>query len=268
MCSLPAYLSLHLMSYPFTKALFRYSRYFAAISRSIASGQFRLGSSYCPYCDQVTRFICLSSSPIDVRCSKCGSTAVSLSSIKSIAELNLSDANTACYEMSYHGAVFNYLTSHFSSITSSEYFGPEDLGKVHNGVRNEDVQNLTFEDQSFDLVTSTEVFEHIPQYYLGFREVFRVLKRGGRFVFTIPLYDNEKTQQCAYLSDDMSLKWLTAPEYHDIRVTGPCSVPVFWRHSRHQIVDDLVSIGFSEALVKCHQIGPTNVDSFVVVATK
>ena len=39
------------------------------------------------------------------------------------------------------------------------------------------------------------------------------------------------------------------PEYHDSRVTGPQSVPVFWRHSSHQVVQDLLNSGFSAAVI-------------------
>ena len=42
-------------------------------------------------------------------------------------------------------------------------------------------------DASFDLCTSTEVFEHMPDDLNGFSEIRRVLRPGGRFVFTVLL---------------------------------------------------------------------------------
>lgn len=47
---------------------------------------------------------------------------------------------------------------------------------------------LPFPDQRFDLVFSTEVIEHIEDTTAVFAEISRVLKRGGRFVFTTTLY--------------------------------------------------------------------------------
>lgn len=45
---------------------------------------------------------------------------------------------------------------------------------------------LPFENQAFDLVISRSVLEHLPEPLLVFREVFRVLCPGGRFVFLTP----------------------------------------------------------------------------------
>jgi SAM-dependent methyltransferase len=48
-----------------------------------------------------------------------------------------------------------------------------------------DVQSLAFEDARFDIVLANEVLEHVPDDALGLREMYRVLKPGGRlFVFS------------------------------------------------------------------------------------
>jgi hypothetical protein len=59
-------------------------------------------------------------------------------------------------------------------------------GTVVNGVRHEDLRNTSFLDNSFDIVISSEVFEHIPNPYVGFQEVYRILQPGGAHVFTVP----------------------------------------------------------------------------------
>jgi ubiquinone/menaquinone biosynthesis C-methylase UbiE len=46
-----------------------------------------------------------------------------------------------------------------------------------------DAERLPYEDESFDLVIGHAVLHHIPDLDLAFREVLRVLKPGGRFVF-------------------------------------------------------------------------------------
>jgi ubiquinone/menaquinone biosynthesis C-methylase UbiE len=46
-----------------------------------------------------------------------------------------------------------------------------------------DAESLPYDDESFDLVVGHAVLHHIPDLDLAMREVLRVLKPGGRFVF-------------------------------------------------------------------------------------
>ena len=88
-----------------------------------------------------------------------------------------------------------------SNLSTSEFFPNHKLGKYVDGIRNEDVQKLSFADKEFDLVTSNQVFEHVPDDIKGFKEVNRVLKNGGFFIFGILLYNIPKTLQRAYIKD-------------------------------------------------------------------
>jgi ubiquinone/menaquinone biosynthesis C-methylase UbiE len=54
--------------------------------------------------------------------------------------------------------------------------------KVQVDLRQMDVQNLEFEDNTFDTVAATFVFCSIPDQARGIREVERVCKRGGKVV--------------------------------------------------------------------------------------
>lgn len=56
--------------------------------------------------------------------------------------------------------------------------------KVDIANLNED--NLPYADECFDLVTCTEVIEHLENYRRLVREVFRVTKPGGAAIFTTP----------------------------------------------------------------------------------
>ena len=221
----------------------RYFFYFKDILISIFLGDFFLRKFACPYCNQRVFFISLGKNTYKNRCLNCRSTLISLSVIKVLNTLPLKVFESS-YELSYHGVVFNHLKSTSIEFTFSEYF-PDSKSRYVNSVRNEDVQSLTFESNKFSLITSTEVFEHVPNYLKGFKEVYRVLKKDGFFCFTVPVFEISK--QICKLHQDGSLLWLAPEEYHGSRLTGDESVPVFWHHSREQIIKDLIATGFKEA---------------------
>ncbi len=63
--------------------------------------------------------------------------------------------------------------------------------EVHGRVA--DAETLPFDDAEFDLVVGHAVLHHIPDVELALREVLRVLKPGGRFVFAgEPTYWGER----------------------------------------------------------------------------
>ena len=65
----------------------------------------------------------------------------------------------------------------------------------------EDIQSLSFADNSYDWIICNHVLEHVPDDKKGMRECFRVIKPGGIAIFTIPgNYKNEKTEQYSDLS--------------------------------------------------------------------
>lgn len=65
----------------------------------------------------------------------------------------------------------------------------EERGLLGDRVKEYDGQALPFEDNSFDAVTSNQVFEHVPDLDLALREISRVLKPSGNLYFTFPYQD-------------------------------------------------------------------------------
>ena len=68
------------------------------------------------------------------------------------------------------------------------------LPDVNVTVANLNTEPLPFADASFDLVTCTEVIEHLEHYRETLREMYRVLKPAGRLVVTTPNILNLKSR--------------------------------------------------------------------------
>ncbi|WP_132878892.1 class I SAM-dependent methyltransferase [Tamaricihabitans halophyticus] len=64
-----------------------------------------------------------------------------------------------------------------AALRNAEQLGLDVSGKVA------DAEGIPYPDDSFDLVVGHAVLHHIPDVSAAFREVLRVLKPGGRFVF-------------------------------------------------------------------------------------
>lgn len=204
----------------------------------------RLVFAKCPHCGP-SHFLMLRRDPFFTRCLKCRSTAINLSAIRVIQQSLSAVSNKSAYEMSTYGATYSYLKRACSEFHCSEYFPGRKSGEWIDGVLNEDAQQLSFPDESFDLITSSQVFEHVPDDLAAYRECWRTLKPGGSLIYTVPLHDTVRTEQVAMIVDG-EIRWLSAPQFHGSRTTGPNSVPVFWRFSVRDISQRVSSAGFRD----------------------
>jgi SAM-dependent methyltransferase len=100
-------------------------------------------------------------------------------------------------------------------LAFSQYRSTDRLGEVIDGVRNEDVCQLTYSDESFDLVLSSDTLEHVPDFRAALRETRRVLRPGGRHIFTVPVVSTrEISEPRAKIGGDGSVIHLLPPLYH------------------------------------------------------
>lgn len=80
------------------------------------------------------------------------------------------------------------IAPHTTRFTTLDKHRSPKVNKLPRGVefREAKVPPLPFDDQTFDYVVSFQVIEHIKRDKEFVREVYRVLKRGGRFIVTTP----------------------------------------------------------------------------------
>jgi SAM-dependent methyltransferase len=88
----------------------------------------------------------------------------------------------------------------------------------------QDLTRLTFPNESFDLIISSDVLEHIPDLRKAFHESWRVLRPGKSHLFTVP--PRRGTRRRAEVLDG-EIVYLETPEYHrdPLRADG---VLAFW----------------------------------------
>ena len=170
------------------------------------------------------------------------------------------------YEMSSRGALCRHLRRTFAQVTISELFDDVVPGGFRDGVQCQDAQRLTYGDAAFDLVTSTEVFEHIPDDRRAFGEIHRVLRPGGVLVFTVPLMDAMATLERARMHEG-TVVHLVTPEYHSDRLRGRRGVLAFRTYGL-DILDRLRAASFEAALERIDDAAHAVADGKVVVAHK
>lgn len=81
---------------------------------------------------------------------------------------------------------FRHRVTHLVVTDISERLASETAARNNAVGRAEDATNLSFDDDSFDLVVSSECIEHVPVPARAIGEMLRVLKPGGHLVLTTP----------------------------------------------------------------------------------
>ncbi len=142
------------------------------------------------------------------------------------------------------GALHDCLAKN-SRYFCSEFFGAQyESGEFVHGVRHEDFQALSFPDESLDIVITRDVFEHIPDPYKAHAEVFRVLKKGGRHIFTVPFDAQAFTDVIrAEAIGDADVVHHLPPIYH-LNPVDPASGALVYRIFSYEMLMRLRETGF------------------------
>lgn len=89
--------------------------------------------------------------------------------------------------------------------------------KLGTNITNQNLEKLAFPNDSFDIVITSDVMEHVRLDEIAHREIRRVLKPGGIYIFTVPHFRDRSTYFRVSVidpDDPFSDKFLTEPEYH------------------------------------------------------
>ena len=112
----------------------------------------------------------------------------------------------------------------------------------------EDLQQLSLRSDTFDIVSTNEVLEHVPSIDRALAEIYRILKPGGWHVGTLPFhFTREVGVRRASLNEQRDVVHLMEPEYHGDPVGNGALV---FELPGWDIIDRSLSAGFSRSFMR------------------
>ncbi len=167
--------------------------------------------------------------------------------------------------------IYTYFSERFPHTIGSEFLGDKiPYGCVNQeGVRNETLCALSFPDQSFDAIVSLDVLEHIPDYEQAFKECARVLKDGGKMMWSVPFIPHSATNLIRAKMKEGEVVHIEPPEYHGDPLSG--DGVLCFQHFGWQMLDQIRAAGFRDAYALCYEsieFGYLGREQFMFVAIK
>jgi len=137
------------------------------------------------------------------------------------------------------------LAKECKNYTASQYDPDLGFGNTNTarGYRSENLEKQTFANESFDIVVSQDVMEHIFDAEAAFKEIHRTLKPGGAHIFTTPILNKSNPSVCrARLNNDGTIQHIFPPEYHGNPMSGDGSLVTFhWGYDIADLIEKSVS---------------------------
>ncbi|MFC1850268.1 methyltransferase domain-containing protein [candidate division CSSED10-310 bacterium] len=223
----------------------------AGEEQSAHEGPFLTNKGYCCTCDQEVTFIAENEWLRDFYvCNNCSSIPRERALIYCIEKFYPDWRSYAIHEISpIDRGASKKLRLQCPGYSMSMFSPHVPLGTdLTGGMRNENIETMTFADETFDLVISQDVLEHIFQPDKAFAEIGRVLKPGGAHIFAVPLINKEKaSEQWARMNESGEIDYLNKPEYHTSSDGSDSLVTMHWGYD---IVDFIIKhSGLSTTIV-------------------
>ena len=150
----------------------------------------------CQVCGKEALFVIDESATLlrEAICNNCGA-SIRTSDIAGVIGRIVKKVNTDKFRilnLSSQGKIHE-IYNHLEGYTCGEYFDGVPSGSFKDDVMCIDLQNMPFDDESFDLIVTEDVLEHVWDINKALKEINRVLKNGGKHVFTVPIHENTVT---------------------------------------------------------------------------
>jgi len=174
-------------------------------------------SGYCPVCSTNVQFSARDAwLRENYQCSNCGSVPRERALFVTLEKYFADWRRSTIHESSpVNRGASKRLAEDSRHYISSQLFPNVALGEMVDGVRCENLERLTFADDSIDLHITQDVLEHVLHPSLAFREIARTLKPGGAHIFTVPIPNESKPSKVrARIDERGEILHLAEPVYH------------------------------------------------------
>jgi glycosyltransferase involved in cell wall biosynthesis/SAM-dependent methyltransferase len=205
-------------------------------------------------------------------CEKCGFVNRVRAAINLLYTKFPPDQQSRIYISEKSTSTYKWLAARNKNIIGSEYFDEKfKSGTMVNNIRHEDIMNLSFKSLSFDYVLSFDVLEHVTDPIKAFNEIFRVLSKGGIFIFTVPfIASREKDKVRAKRLANGKIRHIYPPEFHGNPV-NPKEGALCFRYFGWELLEQLREVGFNQVRALAYWSetqGYLGKEQFIFVAEK
>lgn len=108
----------------------------------------------------------------------------------------------------------DYFIKNCPHYTFSYFFENVATGSTINGNRCENLEQMTFGDETFDIFITQDVMEHLFNPNKALNEIMRVLKKDGIYIFTVPKYKSLLNSYPRATLKDGEIVYIHPPNYH------------------------------------------------------
>ena len=196
---------------------------------------------YCPICEKQARFVAENDWFRDsLICQSCnhGSVPRERSLALILKEIFPNWRNLSIHESSPAArGISLQLAQECAKYVGSQYYPDRPFGSMVGNFRNENLEHLTFNADTFDITITLDVMEHIYNPDLVISEIWRTLKSGGAYICTFPV---RKAQVIGWERrfENLALgsrRDFKEPEMHGNPIDGSGSiVTIDWGYDLHK----------------------------------
>lgn len=213
-------------------------------SAALVAGRARgrlISTGRCPACDTHTRFVARGDWLRDeFLCQSCGSIPRERALMLAIERLFPAWREATVHESSpAPRAASLRLAREAGEYIPSQYFTDAAPGQWRDGVMVQDLENLSFEDESIDLHVTQDVLEHVFDPERVFQEVARTLRPGGMHIFTTPLVRGAEASRRRARLGSAGVEHLLPAEYHGNPISDEGSLVTFdWGYDILEVIHE------------------------------